>query len=81
MNGAMKKRASFCDNVLPSFYGISGHSSILRPRIIVVKFASHEIFSSIIGAFIVIIGLYLLLWGKSEQEVSQCSTEDPECRI
>ncbi|TKY51855.1 WAT1-related protein [Spatholobus suberectus] len=36
---------------------------------------------SIIGAFTVIIGLYLLLWGKSEQEVLQCSTEDPECRI
>ncbi|RDX74752.1 WAT1-related protein, partial [Mucuna pruriens] len=44
---------------------------------------------SIIGALIVIIGLYLLLWGKEgDQEVYiktkdklQCSTEDPECRI
>ncbi|XP_028184243.1 WAT1-related protein At5g07050-like isoform X3 [Glycine soja] len=36
---------------------------------------------SIIGAFTIIIGMYLLLWGKSEQEVSQCSTEDSGCRI
>lgn len=44
---------------------------------------------SIIGALIVIIGLYLLLWGKEgDQEVciktkykSQCSSEDPECRM
>ncbi|KAK7278487.1 hypothetical protein RJT34_23517 [Clitoria ternatea] len=40
---------------------------------------------SIIGAFSVIIGLYLLLWGKGgEREAcmdkSPCSIEDPECR-
>ncbi|KHN38988.1 Auxin-induced protein 5NG4 [Glycine soja] len=35
---------------------------------------------SIIGAFAVIIGLYLLLWGKSEQKVSKCRNEDPECK-
>ncbi|KAL2994661.1 hypothetical protein AAZX31_10G177300 [Glycine max] len=37
-------------------------------------------FGSIIGAFAVIIGLYLLLWGKSEQKVSKCRNEDPECK-
>ncbi|XP_020222898.1 WAT1-related protein At5g07050 isoform X1 [Cajanus cajan] len=44
---------------------------------------------SIIGTFVVIIGLYLLLWGKeSDQKVcmktkdkSQCGAEDLECRI
>ncbi|KAK7391622.1 hypothetical protein VNO78_20039 [Psophocarpus tetragonolobus] len=42
---------------------------------------------SIIGALIVIIGLYLLLWGKEgDQEIDdvktkECSTLHPECRI
>ncbi|CAJ2673454.1 unnamed protein product [Trifolium pratense] len=44
---------------------------------------------SIIGAFIVIMGLYLLLWGKEcDMEVDyktkgklQCYSEEPECRI
>ncbi|KAL2325088.1 hypothetical protein Fmac_024146 [Flemingia macrophylla] len=37
---------------------------------------------SIIGAFAVIFGMYLLLWGKSEQaQISQCTSEEPECRI
>jgi hypothetical protein len=56
--------------------------------VIVLKFASHIIFS-IIGAFIVIMGLYLLLWGKEcDIEVDyktkgklQCYSEDTECRI
>ncbi|KAK7391620.1 hypothetical protein VNO78_20037 [Psophocarpus tetragonolobus] len=36
---------------------------------------------SIIGALIIIIGLYLLLWGKSEHKFLQSSTEEPECRL
>jgi hypothetical protein len=56
--------------------------------IIVLKFVSHKIFS-IIGAFIVIMGLYLLLWGKEcdievdfkTKDKLQCYSEDPKCRI
>lgn len=57
------------------------HPVFLGMRIIVLKFVYHEIFFSIIGALTIITGLYLLLWGESEQEVSQCSTEESECRI
>ncbi|KAK7391621.1 hypothetical protein VNO78_20038 [Psophocarpus tetragonolobus] len=39
-----------------------------------------DLWSTIYRAFTVIIGLYLLMWGKREHEVPQCSNEDPESR-
>ncbi|KEH42713.1 putative EamA domain-containing protein [Medicago truncatula] len=41
---------------------------------------------SIIGGFIVIVGLYLLLWGKEgdkdvDFKTKQCNSEDPECIV
>ncbi|XP_061370984.1 WAT1-related protein At5g07050-like [Gastrolobium bilobum] len=64
-------------------------STILVSILAYFVFGEKLYFGSIIGAFIVIIGLYLLLWGKEgDREVyektkdkSQCSTEQPECRI
>ncbi|KAG4983742.1 hypothetical protein JHK87_028491 [Glycine soja] len=64
-------------------------STILVAILAYFVFGEKLYLGSIIGAIIVIIGLYFLLWGKEgDQEVymktkdkSQCSTVDPECRI